>query len=207
MGGYKVAIIGAGRLGSLLAHRIPGSYRKVIISRERAEAGHLADEVGGIAADQPSAVRGCQLVFLTATDGTAVQWVREVQPHLGEGTLVVNMVPDLATADLADEFASVHFAAAKLIGHPRELNLGTPGVVVLDLVDGETAERLTAMLSGLGTVSRGDEQMVAAVQHAIADTMAEVRSRLTDRLQKAGLSPALAESAIASVAPGVLWSV
>lgn len=207
MGGYKVAIVGAGSLGSLLAHRIPGTYRKVIISRERTEAGHLADDVGGIAADQPSAVRGCQIVFLTVTDGTAVQWVREMQPHLGEGTLVVNMVPELATADLVGEFAKLHFAAAKLIGHPRELSLGTPGVVVLDRVDGEAEERLTAMLSGLGAVSRGSEQMVLTVQLAIADTMAEVRTRLTDRLLEAGLSRALAESAIASAAPGVLWSV
>ena len=47
----KIAIIGAGPLASILAHRIPTTARKVIIGRPKAAAVALADEVGGIASE------------------------------------------------------------------------------------------------------------------------------------------------------------
>jgi pyrroline-5-carboxylate reductase len=203
VGGYKVAIVGAGRLGTLLATRIPASYRKVIISPDRAEAQGLADEVGGVASDQPSSVRGCQLVLLTAS----TPWVLEIAPHMPEGALVVNMAPDLVTTDLQEALPRVSVVAAKVIGHTRELTLGTPGLVVLDHVDAESERKLTALLDGLGPVVRGEESMAAEVEAVIAQTMLEVRERLAERLQGAGLSAEMAETAIASTAPGVLWSL
>src|SRR5690606_22712576 len=74
----KIAIIGAGPLASILAHRIPSSARKVIIGRPKAAAVALADEVGGIASDQVSAVRGCRVVFLAVATPEVPQTVADI---------------------------------------------------------------------------------------------------------------------------------
>jgi pyrroline-5-carboxylate reductase len=203
-GGYKVAIIGAGAMGSLLAYRIPAGFRKVIISRERAGAAEIADEVGGLASDQVSAVRGCQVIFLAVPGSAASQFVREMKPHLAENALVVNMAPDLFTGDLAAEHADVRLAAAKVLGHSDELEAGARGVVVLDHVDEEAEERLRQLLELFGPVIRGSETMVQEAGAAVVAVMEEARRNLVDRLTVLGLDKHLARVVLAGAAPGVL---
>lgn len=202
----KVAIIGAGHMASILAHRIPGSVRKVIIGRRKAEAVSLADEVGGIASDQVSAVRGCKVVFLAIPGSAVPQVLSEVQPHLQEGAVVVNMASDLITADLAGD-DEMRLAAAKVIGHAREIQLGAPGVVVLDRVEPAEAELLEPLLEGIGPVIRGDERKVMAANTAVVEVMARAEAELRRRLEEAGLDAALVPVAIGSAAPGVLRAV
>lgn len=198
----KIAIIGAGPLAAILALRIPTSVRKVIIGRPKAAAVALADEVGGIASDQASAVRGCRVVFLAVSAPEAAQVVADIRPHLSPGALVVNTAVDLATADLADD--GVHAAAAKVIGHPRELASGARGVVVIDHADPAEADLLAGLLAGVGPVVRGDERIAAAADQALAEVLAGARAELHRRLVDAGLPAEVVPAAIAAAGPGVL---
>lgn len=207
MGGLKVAIIGSGSMGALLAARIPTNYRKVIISRQREVASTLADEVGGVAADHVSAVRGCSVVLLAVPGHAVPQVLRDASPHLAEGALVVNMAPDLVTADLAAEFPRLSVAAAKIIGHAAEMRHGTGGVVVLDHVEGEWEDRLRSMLDGLGTVLRGRESLALEANIAVAEAMLQAQTALLAQLQALGLERHTAQAAIAGSAPGVILSL
>lgn len=204
MTGYKVAIVGAGTMGSLLANRIPAGYRKVIISRERAGAAQVADEVGGLASDQISAVRGCQVVFLAVPGAAVAPVVRDMSSHLAEGALVVNMASDIMTGDLAADFPKVRFAAAKVLGHARELHLGARGVVVLDHIDEEAEDRLRLLLEPLGPIIRGSETMVQEAGAAVFAVMQDAQNELISRLIGLGLDRLLARTVLAGAAPGVL---
>lgn len=207
VGGLKVAIVGAGRLGTLLATRIPGSCRKVIISQQKAKAVTLADEVGGIASDQLSALRGCQVVFLAVPSSAVAQVVQDAIPHLDEQALVVNTATDLMTDELAARFPKVRLAAAKLIGHAREIAMGSPGVVVLDHVEGEDEERLRMLLAGLGAVTRDRESKILEANAAVVEVMVRAEADLRSRLQAIGLKNELIQAAITTTGPGVLRSL
>ncbi len=204
---YKVAIIGAGQLASILAHRIPGSVRKVIIARRRAEATALADEVGGVASDQMSAVRGCRIVFLAVPGSVIPSILQEIQPHLTEKVLVVNMATDVVTADLAAEFPNLSLGSAKMIGHAREVESGSPGVVIVDKVEPAEAELLGSLLEGIGPVIRGDERKVMLANTAIVEEMVRAEAGLRHRLQEIGLDRELLPVAVSAAAPGVLRAV
>lgn len=204
LGGLKVAIVGAGRMGTLLANRIPNTVRKVIISKRKAQATALADEVGGIAADQMTAVRGCQVVLLAVPATAVFGVVQEMAPHLDDGALVVNMVTDQPTDQLQAEFPRHRFAAAKLIGHAREMALGSPGVVVLDHVSTADEARLSALLEALGSITVAGEERVLAVNTAVVEIMAKAEAELRDRLLSLGLEPDLVKVAITTTGPGVL---
>ncbi|MGE5675318.1 MAG: pyrroline-5-carboxylate reductase family protein [Mycobacterium leprae] len=203
-GKWKVAIIGAGHLGSLLASRMPGSTRKVIISADKAQAQLLADEVGGVAADSMSAVRGCRAVFLALAGQAVRPAVQEIAPHLSDAALVVNMCRDVTTIDLASEFPQLRFAAAKVIGHPREMSMGSPGVVVLDHVQPDDEELLHALLEGLGHTIHEREATVNEAMKAVADVMTRAEAELRKRLVEIGLGHELAQAAVATAGPGVL---
>lgn len=203
----KVAILGAGRLGSLLASRIPGSYRKVIIGRRKQKAVALADEVGGIASDSVSAVRGCKVVLL-AVPGPAIPAILpELAPHLDPGALLVNMATDLDTAELAEQFPRLRIVAAKVIGHAREMAHGAPGIIMLDRVSAEEEELLADMLGHLGRVVRDDEAKVRLANTAVAEEMVKAEQSLRARLQELGLDDELIRIAIKTTAPGVLRSL
>lgn len=204
----KVAILGAGRMGSLLASRLPGSVRKVIISRRRQKAVALADEVGGIASDQLSAVRGCKVVLL-AIPGPAIPGVvADLAPHVEPDALLVNMATDLDTEELAAQFPRLRFVAAKVIGHAREMAHGAPGIVVLDRVDPQEEEELLAsLLGGLGPVVRDKEEKVLLANTAVAEEMVKAEAALRRRLEELGLEPELIRIAIKTTAPGVLRSL
>lgn len=202
----KVAIIGAGQLATILAHRIPGSVRKVIISRRKGEAVQLADEVGAIASDQPSAVRGCRAVLLAVPGSAVGQVVTDVEPHLQSETLLVNMATDLVTSEIP-AVDGARIAAAKVIGHVREMAMGVPGIVLIDRVEPADVAFLEGLLSGLGPVVQGDEQQVMLAQRVIVETMVRAEAELRQRLTEVGLAAELLPIAISSAAPGVLRAV
>lgn len=207
MGNIKVAIIGAGRLARLVAGRLPANVRRLIISRRKAAAGELADEVGGIASDQLSAVRGADFVLLAVPAGAVGQVVREVAPHLGPNAVLVNMATELLTDQLAAEFPELRFAAAKIVGEAREMQQGSPGIVVLDHVEEAEEELLRAMFRQVGPVIREDEARVLAVGAAIVEQMVRAEAELRARLGALGLTREMAATAIAGTAPGVLRSL
>lgn len=204
VGGSKIAIVGAGRMGSLLAGRLPRNTRKVIISRRRQSAVTVADEVGGIASDQLSAVRGCEAVFLTLPGQEIIAVLQEMLPHLDEGAVVVNMATDLLTEDLVDLFPRLRLVAAKVVGHAREIAAGSPAVVVLDRVSAELAAEFQELLHDLGHVVVDDEAKVLAVNTAVAEEMVRAEQALRRRLAGLGLDDEVIGVAIRTTGPGIL---
>lgn len=203
----KVAILGAGRMAALLTARIPGSYRKVIINRNRARAVALADEVGALASDQVAAVRGCDVIFLAVPAEAISGLIADLLPHMEEGALLVNMATDLMTAELQAAFPARRIVAAKMVGHARAMANGRPGAVVLDHVNDADAALLSDLLGGLGPVLRGNEEQVLAVNTTVAEEMVRAEASLRARLGEMGLAPALVDAAARTMAPGVFQAV
>lgn len=207
MDGRKVALVGAGQMGALLAERIPRSFRKVIISQPKARAVALADEVGGVASDQFSAVRGCDVIFLMLPDEEIHRVIKEVEPHVKEGALLVNTALTVMTGDLSETFPNLRFAAVKVLGDAAELMRGGQGAVLIDHA-AEAEERLLRGLVGdLGPVSRGSEQVALAAGQAVVAVMAQAEAELRRRLTDLGLDEPLVTSAVAAAGPAVLRSL
>lgn len=206
-GKLKVAIVGPGRLGSLLAAAVPASYRKVIVGRQKASAQDLADELGAVASDQLSSIRGSDVVFLAVPAAAVVPVLQGLQPHTDAETLVVNMSTEVLTAELAPGFPGIRLASAKVVGQAREIAHGSPGVVILDQVDAEAEWLLRELLGGLGTVIRDNEAKVLAINTAVAEEMLRAEANLRRRLTAMGLSHELISTAIRTTGPGVLRSL
>lgn len=203
----KVAIIGAGRIAALLAGRLPSTCRKVIIGTRKSRAAVLADEVGGLASDQISAVRGCRVVFLAVPGSAMTQVIQDAEPHLDADAIIANLALDVSTETLKSMFPRLRFAAVKIIGHVAELQNGASAVVVLDHTDEREEQLLGDLLDGLGTVVRGEESKVMAVHQAVVETMSEAGTTLRRRLTDLGLDREVISAAITALGPGILRSL
>jgi pyrroline-5-carboxylate reductase len=189
----KVAIVGASPIGALLASHLPAD-RKVIIGPNKEAAVHLADEVGVVASDQASAVRGAQMVFLTGH--VLGPFLQELIPHLDEGALLVNMVPDVMTEQLMKTYPDTRFVAAKVIGDPDEMALQPHLVVAMDYVTTAEAAELTPLLAGLGSVRQLSEERVQAANQVVVESMVEAKAALGARLASMGLDDATLQATI-----------
>lgn len=199
MGNNKVAILGGGLVAELLAFRLSKSWRKVIIDPSRARASALADEVGGIAADQPSAVRGCSILFVTASGTASERLLADAAPHVESGALVVNMAQDLSTAQVAAALPGVRLASAKVIGTERALRQGAAAVVVLQAPGREEEDLLAGLLEGIGSLVTADESVAAAVTTAAEAVLREAEGALRARLSELGLSRDTVERMVAAI--------
>lgn len=196
-------MVGAGELGALLASRMPGVFRKVIISRPKAEAVALADEVGGVASDQLSAVRGCDVIFCAVPDEDVVQVIGEMAPHLEPGALLVNTALTVMTTDLSSAFPDLRIAAVKVVGDAAEMARGGQGAVLIDHASEADEELLRQLVDGLGPVAQGGEQVALDAAAAVVEVVSQAAAELKRRLKALGLAEPLVTSAVATAGPGV----
>lgn len=200
----KVAIVGAGRLGRLLAERLPAGCRKVVIDRQRTAAQAVADEVGGVATDSLAAVRGASAVLLTVPDAAVAGLLSDLAAFLEPEAVVVNLAAGLPTAELAAQFPALRLVGAKLLGTAGEMLRGAPGALVIEGASPADERFVAELLSGLGTLLPGREveaqQAVAVVHEELAHALESARRRLHDL----GLAPQLIDATLGAAAPGVL---
>lgn len=194
-------------MAALVAKRLPGTCRKVIIGTRKSQAAALADEVGGVASDQISAVRGCRVVFLALPGTGLAQAIQDAEVHLEPGAIMANLAIEISTRELQSQFPRLRIVAAKVIGHASELQQGAPAVVVLDHVNDSEEALLSGLLEGLGTVMRGDESKVLATHEAVTEVIGEAGAALRRRLSDLGLSREVISAAIHTLGPGVLRSL
>jgi len=88
----KVAIIGVGLLGGSLALALKGKggYR-VVGWNHRASSRRRAAKIAPVAASLEDAVRGADLVVLCTHSNAVLAMLREITPHLGPRTLVMDV--------------------------------------------------------------------------------------------------------------------
>lgn len=202
-----VAVAGAGRLGRLLARRLPGGTCRAIYTRRPEAAGDLATAVGAAAGAEPAVVRGCDVVLLALPPDAVAAALEAFRPHLAPGTLVVNMATQLETEPLRRRFPEWRVAAAKLVGHAREIEAGEIGAVVVDHAAPSEFALIRRLLGGLGPVLAGDEKLVLQVNTAVAEELLKALRGLERRLASLGVPEAVAAAALQGSAPGVLRSL
>ncbi len=200
-----VAIVGAGRMGSVVAARIPSSTRTIVIDRNADRAGRLAERIGGTAADRLAAAAAAQMVFVVLPAPAAEASIRSLAGIVGSGCMLINM----ATAARIDgaligQCPGVAVIDARIIGHAGAMSGGAPGIVVVSGADDRQLAAIRRQLPGFRSVERGDAGLVKTI-NTVATTEG-LRAAVTIRKELAALDiPApWIDVAIQTVAAGVM---
>lgn len=159
----KIAVIGLGRMGALVAQRLPQSVEKLLIDRDPERAEAAAGQFGGTAAAPAGAAEADVLLFVLPAEATA-DAVAEAAAIVKPGALLVNMATNGAIPPgLAEGRPDASFVEAKIIGHAGAMRAGAQGIVVAGVGDGAVLDTLRFLLSGLGRVEPGDPALVPLV--------------------------------------------
>lgn len=158
------AVIGAGRMGSVVAKQLPESTAKIVINRSLERAQALAAQVQGQGSSSLEAVREADLIAVVLPAPEVNKTVEQLAPLAKPGAVIINM----ATTGTVEESvraknSHVWIIDAKIIGHAKSMEKGEPGLVVVKTDDAATFARIKSQLPGFLDVVQGDADLVPKI--------------------------------------------
>jgi hypothetical protein len=203
----SVGIVGVGRLGRALAERLAGAHELLLYDREPARAAEAALHVEGEAArDCGAPFARCEAVLLALPPGQIADAARCGARHARPGLLLVNLATSVPTDALRAAVGrpDVCVVGAKPVTQATALLRGLPAVFVSACREARVQAQLAALLSDLGTLVWGDEELVGAVNATATRHALRLSLGLREELAALGCHPALIEAALHAVVVGTL---
>ncbi|MBI2873921.1 MAG: NAD(P)-dependent oxidoreductase [Firmicutes bacterium] len=207
----RIALIGTGYLGSVVARRLPRGLDLWLFNRHPERAQGLAREVGATASSDLYLAGTADVVLLALPPDAVTPVAEQIGALVPPGAVIVS----LATGSLLEEWMGrLPFGpiavSAKVVGSVVEMELGEPALIFLFSEDLGAATKVAPLLAGLGPVRIGEveeERTVQAVNLLAAEEAArallQIRKRLAE-LGPPGELPEVWEALAAQIGSGCL---
>ena len=159
-----VAVVGAGRMGSVVAGQLPARTKKIIIDIDRGEARRLAEKVKGTPADNLESTAEADLVAVVLPTPVVNETVDVLLNVAKNGAIILNMATT-AHIDpaLFEKNRQVSIVDTKIIGHAMSISRGEPGIVVVNCDDARTFGLIKGQLPGFYKVVQGEADLVEKI--------------------------------------------
>ena len=159
-----MAVVGAGRMGSVVAGQLPKRTKKIIIDIDPEKASRLAETVGGVPSDSLESANKADLVAVVLPTPVVNETVEKLLNVVQRGTIILNMATTahIDPAILKNK-KEIWIVDAKIIGHAMSISRGEPGIVVVDCDDASRFDLIREQLPGFHKVVRGDAGLVEKI--------------------------------------------
>jgi hypothetical protein len=159
-----VAVIGAGRMGSVVTRQLPPDTKKIIIDTDLAKASELAKAVDGSSAGELEYAKDADLIAVVLPTPAVNETVGKLQALVKKGAVIINM----ATTAKIDPVIlvknpDIFIVDTKIIGHARSISKGEPGIVVVKTENDQVLAFIKSQLIGFTDVVRGDADLVPII--------------------------------------------
>lgn len=201
----KVLIMGAGRMGEILAAAMAQNHRVSIYDRDQEKGRQAAERAGCGLALPGEALARADAVVLALPPAVTAKALADITGHITPEMVVVN----IATSVFKDDLRPVlegrgHLVGAKIVGHYREM--GSRPVIVVDADSDRGREAAVDLFSCLGQVEPGDERQVGLINTVATREAFRAAVAIERILREQGIGQALIKSALGVVAAGSVKS-
>lgn len=160
----KVAVIGAGRMGSIVGKQLPNDVEKLIIDTDEAKAKALAEEIGGSYALTLDAAKDSDIIDVVLPTPAVNPVMSQLADIAKDGAILMNM----ATSAFIDEAVraknpQIHMIDTKIIGHAMSMSQGSPCFVVVNTKDQAIFDKIQHILPGYKKVVMGNSDVVSEI--------------------------------------------
>jgi len=203
-----VAVVGAGRMGAVVAKQLPKRTQKIIIDIDLAKAGRLAEIVTGMPSDSLESAGSADLVAVVLPTPAVNETVGKLLSVVKEGTIILNMA---TTARIDDEIlkknkGTTSIIDAKIIGHAMSISRGEPGIVVIDCNDKGRFDFIKDQLSGFHMVVQGEASRVEKINKVGSTEGIRAAVAVRKELQALNVPDEWIDVAIRTVCAGTMKS-
>lgn len=200
-----LAIIGTGRMGSLIARKLQSNYNLILIDKDLRKCGLLAKEVSALATADYSFLSYADYI-ITALPAQAFQKaIPDIKAYVAQHQVLINISTDTEMVTFEPLKGLCKLASAKIIGHAQHIT--TTGELPLILVDGEDSSvryKTAEVFSKIGTVCFGDEKIVKKINNIASEEGIKAALNIKKRLEKANVPSEYISFAIRNVACGTM---
>lgn len=159
-----VAVVGAGRMGSVVAGQLPNRSKKIIIDIDLKKAQILADKINGESSDNLSAAAEADMVAVVLPTPVVNETVKRLIDVAKKGAVILNMATTAQIdSALIEKGKDIFIVDAKIIGHAKSISKGEPGIVVVKSEDAEIFQLIKKQLPGFYKVIQGEADSVAEI--------------------------------------------
>ena len=200
----KAGIIGAGRMGKILAQRLATQHEVFIYDADPAAAEAAAQALGLRAAANLAGESADALVL--AVPDAAVRPCIEMLLAQQTTAIVFNVATNISREILAEMAgASLRALNVKIIGHAGEMGRGGQPVIVVDEADPALAAVAAELFAPVGRVLVAEADLVKTINSVATEEALKAAVAIEQALCAAGIDdPAMIGGALSVVAPGVL---
>jgi len=202
-----VAIIGAGRMGSVVAKQLPASSQKIIIDTDFDKAQRLAAHVEGIASGDLETAAAADLAAVVLPTPAVNETVGNLLNVLKKGATVLNMATTAhIDPSLLEVRKDIFIVDAKIIGHAMSISRGEPGIVVVKCTDESCFRLIKSQLSGFHRVVQGDANLVEIINKTGSTEGLKGAMAVRKKLSALNISDEWIDVAIRTVCAGTMKS-
>lgn len=200
----NVAIIGIGRMGSLIAKKLYSYYHMILIDKNLRQCGLLAKELGGMATSEFSILPIVNYVIIALPAGIIPEVVREIKPFLKPEHIIINISTDTEKAVFEPLKGLCKLATAKIIGHARQIGAGELPLIVVDADDPNTRNKTANIFANVGAVCFGNENLVRKINNVASEEGIKAALNIEKKLESMGIPSEYFSFAIRNVACGTM---
>ncbi|NLZ54973.1 MAG: NAD(P)-binding domain-containing protein [Thermoanaerobacteraceae bacterium] len=200
-----VAIIGAGRMGSLLARKLQSHYNLILIDKDLRKCGLLAKEVSALATSDYSLLSNSDYIITALPANVFQNVVTELKNYVAQHHILINISTDTEKEEFEPLKGLCKIATAKIIGHAK--HMAATDELPLVLIDGEdfsVRSKVASIFSKLGAVCFGDEKIVKKVNNIASEEGIKAALDIKKRLEEANVPSEYISFAIRNVACGTM---
>lgn len=160
----KVAVIGAGRMGSVVGRQLPDDVEKLIIDMNEAKAKVLAEEIGGSYALTLDAAKMADVIAVMLPTPEIDAVVNQLVRVAKDGAIIMNMATN-GTVDekVREKNDRIIIVDTKIIGHAMSIVQGSPAYVVVKTEDQVLLEKIRYVLPGFTKVLMGNADIIPEI--------------------------------------------
>lgn len=200
----KIGIIGAGRMGKILAQRLSTAHQVVLFDSQEAA---LHDAMRALEVESVSAIENLDVACcILAVPDTAVEGCMHELAQSSKQMMVFCIATNSSRERIETcSTETLRGLNVKIIGHAGEMGRGATPVVVVDNGAPDIVDIAVALFKEIGTVIVGDADKVASINTIATEEALKAAVALENALCEIGVDDdEIIRCAIAHVAPGVM---
>jgi len=202
-----VAVIGAGRMGSVVIKQLPFETKKIVIDSDIAKAEHAAASVGGKAYSNLEGVADADLIAVVLPAAAVNETVEKLMEIVKNGAVIINMATTVnIDAGILNRNKNVHVVDAKIIGHAASITRGEAGIIVAKTDDEKIYQLIKSQLPGFDDVVLGDADLVEKINTIGSTEGIKAAVTVRKQLRKMNIPDEWINVVIRSVCAGTMQS-
>lgn len=199
-----VAIIGTGRMGSLIARKIHSQYNMILVDKDLRKCGLLAKEISGLATDDYSLLSLSDYIVIALPADIIPKTIAELKT-ISQHQILINISTDTEKTVFEPLKGLCKLASAKIIGHAQHITAtGELPLILIDSEDIFTRNKTAKIFSHVGTVCFGDEKIVKKINNIASEEGIKAALSIKKRLEQINVPPEYISFAIRNVACGTM---